>query len=164
MIPASFPAFFRLTLAVLAALTLGACSSSVTGPGGKITKVKYFHLQPGDLRQAQQRTLSFEREHVFYGAITAQEINDRFGHYYAFSWKLDDRTGPVTVRFQYRLAKTGLRDFSQEQVVDDIGRSNLSRFEVNGPEYRNNGRITMWKVTLLRGKEELVSQQSFLWN
>jgi len=149
---------------MLAALTLGACSSAVTGPGGTISKVKYFHLQPGDLRQANQRMLTFEREHIFYGALTAQEINDRFGHYYAFFWKLDDRTGPVTVRFQYRLAKTGLKDFVQEQVVDDIRRSNISRFEVNGPEYRNNGRITMWKVTLLRGKEELVSQQSYLWN
>lgn len=145
-------------------MTLGACSSAVTGPGGTITKVKYFHLPTGDVSQTQQRTLTFEREHIFYGALTAQEINDRFGHYFAVFWKLNERSGPVTVRFQYRMAKTGLRDFSQEQVVDDIRRSNISRFEVNGPEYRNNGRITMWKVTLLRGKEELVSQQSFLWN
>ncbi|MFN7561318.1 MAG: hypothetical protein ACK5TH_06025 [Prosthecobacter sp.] len=164
MIPASSSAFLRLLFAMLAAMTLGACSSAVTGPGGTISKVKYFHLQPGDLRQANQRMLTFEREHIFYGALTAQEISDRFGHYYAFFWKLDDRTGPVTVRFQYRMAKTGLKDFVQEQVVDDIRRSNISRFEVNGPEYRNNGRITMWKVTLLRGKEELVSQQSYLWN
>ncbi|MFM2168461.1 MAG: hypothetical protein RIS79_2832 [Verrucomicrobiota bacterium] len=164
MILASLSAILRLSFAMLAALTLNACSSAVTGPGGTITKVKYFHLQPSDLRQAQQRTLSFEREHIFYGALTAQEVNDRFGHYYAFFWKLDDTTGPVTVRFQYRMAKTGLNDFTQEQVVNEIRRSNISRFEVNGPEYRNNGRISMWKVTLLRGKEELVSQQSYLWN
>ena len=74
------------------------------------------------------------------------------------------RSGPVTVRFEYRMANTGLKDFVQEQVVDDIRRSNISRFEVNGPEYQNNGRVTMWKVSILRGKEELVSQQSYLWN
>jgi len=93
MIPASSSAFLRLLFAMLAAMTLGACSSAVTGPGGTISKVKYFHLQPGDLRQANQRMLTFEREHIFYGALTAQEISDRFGHYYAFFWKLDDRTG-----------------------------------------------------------------------
>jgi len=149
---------------MLAVVMLGACSSAVTGPGGTITKVKYFHLQPGDIVQTRQQALIFERQHYMYGAVTAKEINDRFGHYFTVFWKLTERSGPVTVRLQYRLAKTGLQDFTQEQVVDDIRRSNLSRFEVNGAEYRENGRITMWKVSILRGKEELVSQQSFLWN
>lgn len=163
MIPAFPLALFRLTAAILAVVTLGACSSSVTGPGGTISKVKYFHLMPGDIPQTQQRAITFEREHLFYGAVTAQEIMDRFGHYFTIFWKLDDRSGPVTVRFQYRLTKTGLKDFAKEQVVDDIRRSNITRFEVTGDEYRDNGRITMWRVSVLRGKEELVSQQSYLW-
>lgn len=164
MIPASFSAILRLTLAVLAALTLDACSSSVTGPGGRITKVKQYHLYPGRPPRTQNPAILFERDHHLFGAVTAEEIRHRFGHYYTVFWKLDDRSGPVTVRFEYRMANTGLRDFVQEQVVDDIRRSNISRFEVNSHEYQNNGRVTMWKVSILRGKEELVSQQSYLWN
>lgn len=160
---ASSSAIIRLVGLALTALLLGSCSSSVRGPGGKITKVKYYHLMPGVPQATQDRALTFEREHFLYGAVSSQEIMDRFGHYYSIFWKLDDRTGPVTVRFQYRMTNTGLQDFAQEQVVEDIRRSNLSRFEVTGPEYRKNGRVTMWRVSILRGKEELVSQQSYLW-
>ena len=163
MTPASFTAFIRLSALALIALTLGSCSSSVTGPGGKITKVKYYHLMPGVPPATQDRTLTFEREHFLYGAVTSQEITDRFGHYYAFFWKADDRTGPLTVRFQYCMTNSGLKEFVQEQVVENVGRSNLSRFEVTGHEYRTNGRVTMWRVSVLRGGEELVSQKSFLW-
>ena len=163
MFSASIPAPLRLVALLLAALTLGACSSSVEGPGGKITKVKYYHLQPAVPSITQVQAVNFEREHYLYGAVTAEEIRNRFGHYYTIFWKLDDRTGPVTVRFDYRMADSGLKSFSKEIVVDDIRRSNLTKFEVNGEEYRKNGRVTMWKVSVLRGKEELVSQQSFLW-
>jgi hypothetical protein len=164
MIPASFPAFLRLTLAVLAAWTIGACSSSITGPGGSITKVKHYHLHPGQPPRTQNPAILFERDHHLFGAVTAEEIRNRFGHYYTIFWKLDDRTGPVTVRLEYRMANTGLKDFVQEQIVDDIRRSNISRFQVCGQEYRNHGRVTMWKVSIRRGPEELVSQQSYLWN
>ncbi len=163
MFSASFPAFFRSVALLLAALTLGACSSAVTGPGGKITKVKYYHLQAGVPAVTQVQAVNFEREHYLYGAVTAEEIRNRFGHYYTIFWKLDDRTGPVTVRFDYRMANSALKSFSKEIVVDDIRRSNITKFEVNGEEYQKNGRVTMWKVSVLRGKEELVSQQSFLW-
>ena len=163
MFNVSLPASLRVFALLLAALALGACSSSVEGPGGKITKVKYYHLQPAVPAITQVQAVNFEREHYLYGAVTAEEIRNRFGHYYTIFWKLDDRTGPVTVRFDYRMANSGLKSFSKEIVVDDIRRSNITKFEVNGEEYQKNGRVTMWKVSVLRGKEELVSQQSFLW-
>ena len=163
MFNVSLPASLRVFALLLAALALGACSSSVEGPGGKITKVKYYHLQPAVPAITQVQAVNFEREHYLYGAVTAEEIRNRFGHYYTIFWKLDDRTGPVTVRFDYRMANSGLKAFSKEIVVDDIRRSNITKFEVNGEEYQKNGRVTMWKVSVLRGKEELVSQQSVLW-
>jgi hypothetical protein len=152
-------------LAILSLVwTLASCSSSVTGPGGKITKVNYYHMLPGVPVQSREEMLTFEPRHHLYGAVSSQEILDRFGHYYSIFWKVDDRSEPVKVRFEYRQALTGLREFAQEQVVDDIGRSNLTKFEIIGEDYRKNGRVTMWKVSVLRGKEELVSQTSFLWN
>lgn len=164
MISAPTSALIRLVTVVLSALLIASCSSSVSGPGGTISKVKYYHLMPGVPPGTQERALTFEREHFLYGAVTSKEIMARFGHYYSIFWRLDDRTGPVTVRFEYRLASTGLKVFSKEQIVEDIRRSNLTRFEVNGDEYQKNGRVSMWRVQILRGKEELVSQQSYLWD
>lgn len=157
----------RLCLGCLAilAFALSACSSAVNGPGGRIAKVKYFHLMPGYLPRSIDPAILFERQHRLHGAVTKDQILDRFGHYYGIFWKVTDRdAGPVTVRFEYLQANSGLTKRTQEQVVDDIGRSNYSEFQVTGEEYRKSGRVMAWRVTVLRGKEELVSQQSALWN
>ena len=87
---------------------LSACSSTTTGPGGKISKVKYYHLMPFFTPQTTNQTILFERQHFIYGAVSKKEIVDRFGHYYAFFWKTNDRTGPVTVKFEYMQGKSCL--------------------------------------------------------
>ncbi len=155
---------FRFGCLAILALALSACSNSVQGPGGKISKVKYYHLMPFFTPQTTNQTILFERQHFIYGAVSKKEIVDRFGHYYAFFWKASDRTGPVTVRFEYLQAKSGLSKRVQEQVVEDIHRSNISKFQVTGHEYQKSGRVIAWRVSILRGKEVLVSQQSALWN
>ncbi len=156
----------RLRLGCLAilAFALSACSSTAVGPGGKITKAKYYHLMPFFTPNTMNATILFERQHFIYGAVTKKEIVDRFGHYYAFFWKANDRTGPVTVKFEYLQSKSGLSKRVQEQVVDDIHRSNISQFQVIGSDYQKSGRVIAWRISILRGKEELVSQQSALWN
>lgn len=154
----------RLGCLAILAFALSACSSTTKGPGGQISKVKYYHLMPFFTPQTTNPTILFERQHFVYGAVTKKDIVDRFGHYYAFFWKTTDRTGPVTIKFEYQQAKSGLSKRVQEQVVDDIHRSNVSKFQVVGPEYQKSGRVIAWRISILRGKEELVSQQSALWN
>ena len=70
----------------------------------------------------------------------------------------------MTIKFEYLQSKSGLSKHVQEQVIDDIRRSNVSKFQVVGPEYQKSGRVIAWRISILRGKEELVSQQSALWN
>jgi len=154
----------RLGCLAILALLLPACSSAVNGPGGRIGKVKYYHMMPNYMLNTKDPAVIFEQKFHMYGAVTKQEITDRFGHYYTVFWKVNDRTGPVTVRFEYQQAQSGLAKRVQEQVVDDIRRGNVSKFQVTGPEYGKSGRVTAWRVSVLRGKEELVSQQSALWN
>jgi hypothetical protein len=136
----------------------------VDGPGGRIGKVKYYHTMPNYPPRGQDPSILFEQQHHFHGAVTKAEIMERFGHYYTVFWKADDRTGPLTVRFEYQQAQTGLTKLAQEQIVNDVRRSNISKFQVTGQEYHKSGRVISWRVSLLRGKEELVSQQSALWN
>lgn len=157
----------RLCLGCLAilAFVLSACSSAVEGTGARISKIKTFHLMPGYVPKSTDPAIVFERQHFLHGAVTKDEIMARYGHYYAVLWKAHDReAGPVTVRFEYQQALSGLSKRTQEQVVDDIRRSNVSKFQVTGEEYRKSGRVTAWRVSVMRGKQELVSQQSALWN
>ncbi len=160
------PRLSRLCFGCLAilAMLLSACSSGVDGPGGRISKVRYYHLMPNYVPQTLDPMLLFERKHFIYGAVSKTEQMDRFGNYYTIFWKANERTGPLTVRFEYLQEHTGLTKRVQEQVVDNVRRSNVSKFEVTGEEYRKSGRVIAWRVTVLRGKEELVSQLSALWN
>ena len=150
-------------LPVALVLLVSACSSASKGPGGEVSKVKHFHLIPGERLVTPDRSLLFERQHLLHGAVSASDQRERAGHYYSFLWKVEDRSQPVTVRMQYRQANTGLEVQTLTQEVVDVRRSNWSKFQVTGPVYHQNGRVTAWKLTLERGGEVLASQQSYLW-
>jgi hypothetical protein len=154
----------QISLWVVVVLALSACSSVSVGPGGRINKVSYYHLLPDKPVKTKDPAIQFERDRLLYGAVTKAEIMARGGHYYTIHWKVDDPTAPVTVRFEYRQANTGLTAHRLEEEVTDVRRTNVSKFEVTGDSYNSNGRVTAWRVSLRRGNDELASQQSFLWN
>ena len=164
MTPASRFLFARLSALMLAVLALASCSTVSVGSGGRISKVKYYHLIPGTPVNTNDPAIQFERDYHLYGAVTKAEVMQRGGHYYTIFWRADDRAQPVTVRFEYRQANSGLTPKVVEEQVSDLRRTNISRFQVTGDEYTSNGRVTAWRVTLMRGKEELASQDSYLWN
>jgi hypothetical protein len=128
-----------------------------------VTKAKIYNHQPDERQRGTDPSLNFERAYYGYGAVTRAEQLERAGLYYTFFWKVEDRTQPLTVRFEYRQTKTGLAVKKQEIEVSDIGRRNLSKFSVTGAEYQADGPVTAWRVSLLRGKEELVHSDSYLW-
>ena len=99
----------RLLGAALAVFLVASCNSVSKGPGGEITKVKYYYLQPLEIIHSQDPAILFERQHYLFGAYTAAEQIARTGHYYTVMWKADDRTGPLTVRFEYRQANRALK-------------------------------------------------------
>jgi hypothetical protein len=164
MSPGSLRLILRLFALVAVPFALMSCSSASVGNGARISRVKYYHLIPGNPISTQDPALIFERQHYLYGAVTKAEMLSRTGHYYTVFWKVDDRAEPVTVRFEYRQANTGLATKVVEQQVEQVRRSNTTRFQVTGDEYNTGGRVTAWKLTLLRGKDELVSQRSYMWN
>jgi hypothetical protein len=164
MSPGSLRLILRLFALVAVPFALMSCSSASVGNGARISRVKYYHLIPGKPISTQDPALIFERQHYLYGAVTKAEMLSRTGHYYTVFWKVDDRAEPVTVRFEYRQANTGLATKVVEQQVEQVRRSNTTRFQVTGDEYNTGGRVTAWKLTLLRGKDELVSQRSYMWN
>jgi hypothetical protein len=153
----------RALAGVLAIFSLSSCSIVSKGNGAQINKVKYYHLQPQERIRGADPTILFERDYHLYGAVTLEQQLERAGHYYNVAWQAEDRSQPVTVRFEYRQRNTGLKSKKVEQEVAELGRVNNTKFQVTGTEYSSDGPVSAWKVTLLRGKEELVAQKSFMW-
>ena len=145
---------------------LTSCSSVCKGPGGEVTKVKIYQLNTKQRFQPRtDRSIRFEQERLLYGAITQAQRNERNGQYYTVFWLANDQAaGPVTVRFEYRNQYTGLKIHVKEEQVDDIKSRNVTHLQVTGPEFVDSGAVIAWRVTLLRGKEELAHADSALWN
>ncbi len=129
-----------------------------------MSKVKIYRLDPSARIKVADPSIRFERQHYLYGAITHAEQMDRAGIYYQVFWKATDRSQPATVRFEYRQRDTGLKTKVKEVQVSDIRNSNVTDFQVTGEEFRTDGPVTAWRVTVVRGKEQLVAYDSFLWN
>ena len=166
MILRSLPLLCRAVTVGALGLTLASCSSTnPPGPGGQITKVKYYHLD-SKVKPVQggDPSINFEREYHLNGAITNSARVARDGHYYAVMWKVTDRTQPVKVRLEYRQQKTGAKIAVQEKDVTKIGWRNDTHFEVIGEAYVNGGAVTAWRASLVRGKQVLAEAKSYLWD
>ena len=129
-----------------------------------ITKVKIFRLNTLQrLLPTADRAIRFEQERLLYGAITQRQRTERNGQYYTIMWRAKDRTQPMTVRFEYRQQNTGLKIHVKEEEVTPAAGTNTTRFQVISKEFHEAGAVMAWRVTLLRGKEELAHADSFLW-
>jgi hypothetical protein len=157
----AFSASVRLGGVLLAAVFgLGACGTT----GDTVAKVKIFRLDPSVPRvMAGDPAIDFERRHYLHGALTAEEVAERTGNYYTVFWSVADRSAPVTLRFEYRQAKSGSQVRVIEQTVDRPKASNTTEFRVTGPAYAEQGKILAWRVRLTRGTETLATRESYLW-
>lgn len=153
----------RAACAVLALGALASCNTIPKGSGGSITKVTAYKLDPRNNRRIADPTLRFERRYRLYGAVTKAQQLEREGVYMTVFWKALDRSQPVTVRFEYRQRDTGMKVHTLDQEVTDVRRSNVTEFQIVGEAFRTNGPVTAWHATLMRGKEQLGSADSFLW-
>ncbi len=152
-----------LGCSMLAIVNLASCTSIPAGPGGAITKVKTYKLNPNQRLKVTNPMIRFERQSRLYGAVTKAEQMDKAGQYYTVFWNVNDRTQPVTVRLEYRQRDTGLTVHKIETEVADVRGSNMTEFQVTGDAYNTNGPVTAFRVSVVRGKTELASADSFLW-
>ena len=148
-------------------LMMASCSSmksKAASTGGHIDKVKYYHLADINKRVvAAEPSITFEMDYVLHGAVSAKERLARQGHYYAIFWSVTDRSQPVKVRLEYRQQKTGAKIMMTEQEFTSPKGSNVTKFAINGEAYVTNGPVTSFRVLLVRGKEVLSEEKSYLW-
>ena len=138
-------------------------------PAFQIRKSKTYFLESQEVTGIrtggtnEEQSLAFERRRLLYGAITGSDTRDRYGNYFTFYWRAL-RPANLTVRLEYRQQKTG--GLVQAREVDYPGTkgSHVTNFNITGDDYREQGRVSAWRVLLIQDHRAIVALgQSYLW-
>jgi hypothetical protein len=125
-------------------------------------KVRRTINQAGVNTVTDNETLNFERAYLNYGALSAEERRQREGTYFDIFWRAA-RPADLTVRLEYRQAKTGNAVMAQETYVTQARGTMKSSFQVTGDNYLWDGPVTAWRCLLVENGRIVAFTQSYLW-
>ena len=149
----------RAWMAALAGLVLVGCAGTKDP-----LVVKQYTLRDATVPSMDDPMVRGEVLHRLYGAVSWSERLDRIGQYYTVLWSDPQGVGrPVRVVFEYQQAASG--DAVKRQVLkfapEDA--SGKAEFRIVGEDFRKNGRVLAWRISLWRGEKEVAGEQSYLW-
>ena len=151
----------RLSAGLLAMLLLGSCADQPE------TLVVKQHLLRDQTRDSDEEPMvRMEKERRLRGAISMEERRQRLGQYYTILWS-DPKgkgQGPVEVVFEYRQGASGSRIKRMTQSFPAHEVQGSASFAVAGDDYFKNGRVLAWQAKVFRGRAELASKRSYLWD
>ncbi len=127
-----------------------------------ITKVNPYHLKSTSIVATDDRMLEFEHRRHLYGAIDRSDSSKKMGKYYSVFWKTSTRS-PATVRFDYRQPGTGFQILTKEIEIVRPKRSNVTKFEILGDEYKDGGGVSQWRASVVESGTVVAEYASFLW-
>jgi hypothetical protein len=153
----------KISSLLLAVAAAGLVSCASTSKDAEISKVNYYRFDSKKKLVTADPSISFEQKYYLYGAISEEEVAAREGIYFNVHWGVKDRSQPVKLVLQYRQAKTGAALYSKEVEPSSIKGSNTTEMSVIGDDWVKNGHVTAWKISLMRGKEEVAEHHSYLW-
>ncbi len=125
-------------------------------------KVRRTINQAGVNTVTDNETLNFERAYLNHGALSADERRQREGTYFDIFWRAA-RPAELTVRFEYRQAKTGNAVMAQEVYVPQARGTMKSSFQVTGDSFLWDGPVTAWRCLLIENGRIVAFTQSYLW-
>lgn len=131
-------------------------------PNIKVTKIHEFRNDE-QYQDGGNKALEFERLYWNHGAILADEIEARRGHYFVITWVNKGPAANFTTRFEYRQQKS--KDVVRVLTMEhkNIKGSARSTFGVLGDAYRTNGPVVSWRFTVLQGDKIVGQEKSFIW-
>ncbi len=129
----------------------------------EIRKVTKFLNDPRFQKPTDNQMILFERARVNYGAITGGDFIERRGYYYNVWWRAR-RTADITVRLEYRQEALGSHVQAKEVRYPAARGAMETKFTVIGDEYKEEGKITAWRILLIENGRAVGLHQSFLWN
>ena len=145
---------------LLAVLLLGACA----GPRQALV-VKQFQLRDQDTRSTDEPMVQMEKARRLHGAVSMAERRSKLGQYYTLLWNdpAGAGQGEVEVTLQYQQGATASRVKRMVRTFPAADSQGSAEFAVIGDDYFKGGKVLAWKATLRRGKREIASRQSYLW-
>jgi hypothetical protein len=129
----------------------------------EISKVNKFLNDPRFQKPTDNAMLIFERQRMNYGAITGVDYIERRGYYFNVWWSAK-RQADITVRLEYRQENLGSHVQAKEVRFPAAKGSIQTKFTVIGDEYKENGKVTAWRLLLIENGHAVGLYQSFLWN
>jgi hypothetical protein len=129
----------------------------------EISKVNKFLNDSRFQKPTDNAMLIFERQRMNYGAITGVDYVERRGYYFDVWWSAK-RQADITVRLEYRQENLGAHVQAKEVSCPAAKGSLQTKFTVIGDEYKENGKITAWRLLLIENGRAVGLYQSFLWN
>ena len=156
-------------LAIALACLLPTAASAIlpffgSDPEAEISKVKIERIELGKKFETEDPMIAFERRYLLYRAYKSEDYWAREGKYYSIFWESDDRSPGLVVRFEYIQAGTEDEIHVKEVSIDRVKRRNVTKFEVVGEEFIDNGNVLAWRASLVRGDETVATFESFLWD
>lgn len=152
---------YLFTPLFVAFFALVGCSVPKEGPA-TITKVNPDHFYPGKVVRTTDRMVEFEHRRRFYGVLESEDYQNAYGNYYSVFWVSEDKR-PVTVLFNYRLGKTAAQVHTKEIFVNAPKSKNVTKFQVTGDEYSEQGPVTQWKASVVDNGTVIAEYSSYLW-
>lgn len=143
-------------------LAAAAVLASCAGPRDGLT-VKQFTLRDPNFSEGDDLMVRGEIRRRLHGAITPSEQRDRLGQYFTVIWQDATPGGPAEVIFEYQQAATGSLVKKTYQRFAAGTTSGKAEFQVTGEDFRKNGRVLAWRISLRRDQRELAARQSYLW-
>ena len=125
-------------------------------------KVKRFLNQPETFQPTQNEVINFERSRANFGALSADERQQRQGTYFDVFWRAR-RSADLTVRFEYRQAKLGNEVRAQEIAYRQARGTVKTSFAVIGDNFLWDGPVTAWRCLLIENNRIVAFTQSYLW-
>jgi uncharacterized protein YcfL len=145
---------------LLAALSLVACA----GPREALV-VKQFQLRDQAPSSTDEPMVRMEKERHLRGAVSMEERRRRLGQYYTLVWydPAGAGRGDVELVLQYQQGASGSRVKRLVSTFPAADAEGSVEFAVIGDDYFDNGKVLAWKAVLKRGRNEIASRQSYLW-
>jgi hypothetical protein len=101
----------------------------------EIRKVNYTDLTFDRPLLTSDPMITFERQRLLHGAITAEDYRERRGRYFTVLWKTEDRSPGLVVRLEFLQANTGAQVHVREFVPESIERKNSTEFRIIGKDF-----------------------------
>ena len=142
----------------LLSLLMVSCASDPQG-----LTVKQYHLRENMFEQNDDQMARGEVQRLLHGAVTVEERQQKIGQYYHVIWQQPvGKPEPIEVVFEYLQAGSGSKVKRLVQNGSVMLRSD-AYFTIAGNDYRKNGRVLAWRVTVKRSGSILASKQSYMW-